>query len=146
MAHPPEVHLSVALLRCNIKVAYQAADAGHPERGRASSPLSKQFSPYSSFLTKLHATKAHIGRASPEKSTSRTVSILSIGWSPGKASAYKAVFAFSQSLKCRATEADPVWLVRRCPRQSGFYVWALKAAAWTECCWLRGRCGYARNA
>lgn len=28
---PPEVHLSVARLRCNIEVVYQAADAGLPE-------------------------------------------------------------------------------------------------------------------
>ena len=37
----PTVHLPQVNLRCSIRVAYQAADAGHPDMGRASSPLSQ---------------------------------------------------------------------------------------------------------
>ena len=44
------VHLPVEALRCSIGVAYQAADAGHPVSGRASSPPSKEPSPASSIF------------------------------------------------------------------------------------------------
>ena len=59
---PPKGHLPQANLRCSIRVAYQAADAGHPDMGRASSPRSKEISPASSVLTSLCAAIAHIGQ------------------------------------------------------------------------------------
>jgi len=60
----PERNLPAWSLRCSIGVAYQAADAGHPNTGRASSPPSRIISPANSIFTKMHAAKAHIGRAS----------------------------------------------------------------------------------
>jgi hypothetical protein len=55
-------HLPEADLPCSIKVAYHAADAGHPGMGRASSPPSKQISSGSSVLIRLCAAKARIGK------------------------------------------------------------------------------------
>jgi hypothetical protein len=65
----PKVHLPEGALPCSIGFAYQAADAGHPRAGRASSPPSKETSPSGLFLTRLHAANAPIGRASPGEST-----------------------------------------------------------------------------
>jgi hypothetical protein len=58
----PNVHLPWIKLRCTIRDAYQAADAGLPEMGSASSPQSKQISPGSSVHTSLCAANAHIGK------------------------------------------------------------------------------------
>ena len=74
-----KVHLPAAPVRCSISLAYQAADAGHPESGRASSLRSKGTAPTGLFHTRLEAAKAHVGRASPEKSIGRPASILIIG-------------------------------------------------------------------
>ena len=79
------VHLPVAGVRCSIGIAYQAADAGHPNAGRASSPPSKETSPTGSILTRLHTAKAPIGRASPEESAGRAVSIPAKGSAMGLA-------------------------------------------------------------
>jgi len=58
----PNVHLPRVNLRCSIRDAYQAADAGHPDMGRASSPRSKHISPGSSVHNRLCAAKAQIGK------------------------------------------------------------------------------------
>ncbi len=52
-------HLPALELRCSIKGAYQAADAGHPGWGRASSPQSKQISP-GSFVQKPGCTRRRL--------------------------------------------------------------------------------------
>ena len=59
----PQPGLPAGLLRCSIKLAYQAADAGHPNTGRASSPPSRRASPAGSILTRMRAAKTHVGRA-----------------------------------------------------------------------------------
>jgi hypothetical protein len=91
------------------------------------------------FIQKLHAEKAHIGRASPEKSTGRTVSILTSGRSLRKAPAYGAAIAFSQSLKCRAKEAEPLRPPNCGPFLKGFGSWVVRAAASEVCRRLNGR-------
>jgi len=57
------VHLPVVRLRCSMKLAYQATDAGHPLLGRASSPPSQanivqRFCSYQGCA----AAKAHLGK------------------------------------------------------------------------------------
>jgi len=101
------------MLRCSIVIAYQAADAGHPKVGRASSPPSKETSPTGSIFNRLHTAKAPIGRASPEESAGRTVSIwtkgpalgLTNGWSSGKAPAYLAADLLGIMVSCARSSA-----------------------------------------
>jgi len=59
--------LPTKLPPCIIEDAYQAADAGHPKSGRASSPPSRNSSTTSSILFRLRAANAHLGMASTEK-------------------------------------------------------------------------------
>ena len=112
------VHLPVAGVRCSIGIAYQAADAGHPNAGRASSPPSKETSPTGSILTRLHTAKAPIGRASPEESADRTLfqsrqrarqwawQMGRIGgWSSSKAPVYRAADLLGIMVSCARSSA-----------------------------------------
>ncbi len=69
----PNVHLPQVNLRCSIRVAYQAADAGHPDMGRASSPLSqanlaRQYRSYQSVRGESSYRKGHhLRKAQPRR-------------------------------------------------------------------------------
>jgi hypothetical protein len=56
-----KVDLPAEVVGCSIRFAYQAADAGHPNWGRASSPPGKETSPTGFIFIRLHAAKAPVG-------------------------------------------------------------------------------------
>jgi hypothetical protein len=106
--------LPAAPLRCSIEIAYQAADAGHPDFGE--SKLAAELArPAEQHIpnSRLHGATAHIGRALPAKSTGRRA------LDPDKRIEFDNGFRegcgkkeFSREFEAPGYEAVPV-----CPRQ-----------------------------
>lgn len=54
-----KAHLPIVALRCSINLAYQAADASHPDRVEPARRIASKFAEHS-FLMRLHTAKAPI--------------------------------------------------------------------------------------
>jgi len=111
--------LPAEMLRCTIRLAYQAADAGHPNRGSASSPPSKETSPTEHIFARLNAAQGPNRKGNTPRGKSRPypASIPKTGptrgfamgligcWSSNQASVYQAAILQGDMAGCMRSEA-----------------------------------------